>query len=420
MAMGGTKVGLASALAIAVGLGAPAWSQDRGGITLQFDVSQRLELQLPSGGDTITQALTGLGFIYTTETRTDRLSFSTGFDLRAIDGPSTAGFETDILNPRVTLAYSRTGAAATLSANASYSENDISFLRPLTDFVDSDGNVTLPEDFDDLTGSGSREQLSYSARLTLRDNRPFGLSFSLAGSSITYRDTTDPDLIDSDRLELGLGFRFDINPAVTANLDITHSRFQSAGSAETASNAVVGAVAFAQPTGSLTFGLSASETGGGIRWGLSLARELELSEIDAFTAELGVTFTAGGETVATGGLSFRRELAQGAVSARLNRSVTTTIDDEEQVLTSFSGSYSTALSEDIGLAISASYARASETAIDVQTDVADLGVELSYDLTRDWALSAGVSRQWRTEDPGASTSTDIISVGLARSFQWRY
>lgn len=420
MATGRMKVGLCSVLALCTA-GAVGNAQDRGGVTLQFGVSQSFEHLRRSNTDPTTQALTGLSFLYVTETRTDRLTFSAGLSLRAVDGPGRDGIETEVLNPNLGVSYTRTGAAASLSFSANYVTNDISFIRPLSDFVDADGFITLPEDFDDLNGTGTRENLSYSARVTLLDDRPFGISLSASVAELNYTDTSDPDLVDTTRVEVGAGLRFDINDVTQANVSLSHTQLETQGSADSSSTSLSAAVTLSQPTGSLSFGLTASETdSSGTQVGFSVSRELDLSETAGLSAELGVTRPAEGGTVVTGGLSYRQTLADGAISASVNRTVSVDSDDGESVVTSLGAGYSTALTPDLSLSLSAAFARSSETATDVDTDVADLGLQLSYDLTQDWALSAGVSRQWRTEDPGATTTTDTISVGLSRTFQWRY
>ena len=415
----GIKISLSSALML-VAVGGTGSAQDRGGVTVSFGVSQSLDHQRRTGEEARTQALTALSFGYLTETRTDQLSFSGGFGLQLLDGPGTDGLETEVINPRVGLSYGRTGAAASLTASANYTADDIDFLRPLTDFVDDDGVITPPDDFDDLTGTGTRSVLSYSARLTLRDDRPFGITLFASGSTLDYRDTTDPDLVDSQSLSYGLGLRFDINDVTTARLELSQSRTESDGAEDSESTTLTGSYSIARPLGALSFGLSASETGAGEQFGLSVARDLELSETDAIAVRFGITQAASGDTVLTGALDYRTERPGATIAAQLNRSVTVTSENEERVVTSLAGSYATQLSPSLSLSVNGAFARASETETDTTTDVADLGLRLGYELTRDWDLSVSASRQWRTEDAGTTETTDLISIGLSRSFQWRY
>lgn len=417
----GTRLGLASTLALGVaGAVGDASAQDAGGITITFGVSEQLEHLRRSNTDPTTQAVTDLTALYITETRTQRLSFSAGVSLRAVKGPGIDGIETEVLNPNVGLAYTRTGASAALSVSASYTQNDISFLRPLSDFVDAGGVVTLPDDFDDLTGTGTRSQFGYSASLSLRENRPFGLVLSVSGSELNYTDTTDPDLVDTSRVEAGIGFRFDLNEVTQATLDLGHSRFESAASETSETTSLAGAVVFERPLGSLSFGLSATDTDSGRQYGFSFGRSYQPSPTMSLSGEFGVTRASEGERVLTGAFSFAQELPNGTVSARFSREVSLTDEDEDRVVTSFAGGYSTDLSPNLSLSVSAAFARSDRTETDEVTDVADLGVSVGYALTEDWSLTSGYSRQWRNEDGADTTTTDTISIGLSRSFQWRY
>ena len=419
MAMGGIRLGLCSA--VIIGLTGPldyVAAQDQGGVTVQFDVSEQLEHQRRSGGVSTTQALTGFSGSYLTETHDERLSFSGGFDLRALTGSNSDGVETDFINPQAALSYGLEGAAASLTFSASYRSNDISFLRPLTDFIADDGTVDLPEDFGDLTGTGRRDQLSYSARMTFRDDLPLGVSVSVSGDMLRYQDTTDPDLTDSDQLIATLGLRFDVNPATQATLGFTHTQSETDGNGTSESTSIDGRVSFERPLGALSFGVSVVETSTGTQVGADVARDYALSEVALVSGDLGVTRTASGETVMTGALRYQQALPEGALLAQFDRSVSLTTDNEEDIVTSLSATYSAALSDVFSVSASAALAQSSEAGS--ETDVADVALQIGYDLTREWSLSAGVSRQWSSESGAATVTTDTLSVGLGRSFQWRY
>ena len=333
-------------------------------------------------------------------------------------GSNSDGVETDFINPQAALSYGLEGAAASLTFSASYRSNDISFLRPLTDFIADDGTVDLPEDFGDLTGTGRRDQLSYSARMTFRDDLPLGVSVSVSGDMLRYQDTTDPDLTDSDQLIATLGLRFDVNPATQATLGFTHTQSETDGNGTSESTSIDGRVSFERPLGALSFGVSVVETSTGTQVGADVARDYALSEVALVSGDLGVTRTASGETVMTGALRYQQALPEGALLAQFDRSVSLTTDNEEDIVTSLSATYSAALSDVFSVSASAALAQSSEAGS--ETDVADVALQIGYDLTREWSLSAGVSRQWSSESGAATVTTDTLSVGLGRSFQWRY
>ena len=146
----------------------PATAQDRG-TRLTFSIEQRLEstenlaLDLVSAGTT-TAATTRLSFGLTSETATQQFALYGGAALRIVDRPGSA---TDTLtdDPNLRLTYSRQGAHSALEFSARYRRAELDFLDAFENIINDDGDIELPGDFGDLTGTGIRENYGANASL---------------------------------------------------------------------------------------------------------------------------------------------------------------------------------------------------------------------------------------------------------------
>lgn len=375
------------------------------GLTQGITLNDNLALDATSAGTTV-QANTGLSFALATETATDRLDLSGAGGLRIVDGPGYDGTEVRMSDPRLAFSYTRLGARAELGLSLAYERADIAFLRPLSDFAGPGGEITLPDDLDDLTGSGTREALSFGASLELRKDAPFGITLSAGQDRLAYRDVTDPDLLDNTRTSLGLGLRFDLNEVTTATLDLSASRFEEAGAGSRDTQGLAGAIAFARPNGTLSFRLTLDDTPDGQRASFSVARDFALPT-GALDLSLGLTRGVDDEISATGSLRYAQDYAGGQVTAALRQSVTAGNDDTEQRLSAVT----LGLSHDLGnlgtLGLDAAWARTVETADGSSTEQADFGVALSRNLSRDWSLDVGLRHTIREDADDTSLSLTI-------------
>lgn len=403
---------------LALAAGTPlalAQDQDGDGRTLRVTLNQsltandNLALAADSAGTTL-QALTRLGFALTTEGATDRLALTGGLGLRLVDGPGTDGLEWRLADPRIALAYSRLGAAAQLDLDLGYRQDDIAFLRPLTDFAGPGGVVDLPEDLDDLTGTGTRHALSFGARLELRRDAPLGVTLSAGQERLSYSDVTDPELIDTTRSRLGLGLRLDISPALAATADLTASRFATAAEPDRDTLALAGALRLVRPDGEWRFTLDLADTPDGTRSGLGLARGLELPN-GGIDLSLGLTRGVEGDLGLVGALDYQRLHAGGEITAGLRHSLSTGNDDTEQRVTALNLGLTQALGADWSLSLEAAWARTEATATGTRDDRTDLGLTLSRALTPDWSVDLGLTHQIR--DEAADTG---LSLSIGRAF----
>jgi hypothetical protein len=399
---------------------AAAFAQD-GGLSASLVLSERLEAARnralsPDGGDITLQSVTTLNYGFLSETRTQSLAFDLGLGLNG--SLISEGDPSFSLGERsLALDYGLEGATSSLDVSFGASQSDVAFLRPLSDFIE-DGGLVLPEDFDDLTGSGTRTDLSFGARMTLRDDAPFGITLSADANDVRYRDTTDPELVDSTRLGFGFSGRFDIGPAIQATAGLRYSIAQEDGGAESDSITYRADITLAEPRGELGFGLSLTPSEDGTQIGVDLSRSFDLPG-GSLGGQIGVTLTSDESQVLTGGLDYTRELPLGEIAASFDHSVATDAGQTGDVTTSLSLLASTALTPDINASLNAGYARYEEAGSDVVTSIADLGATVSYAFAPDWSLSAGASYILRDPSDAEAAAAQSLSLTVTRSFDMR-
>jgi hypothetical protein len=397
-----------------------ATAQD-GGVSASLVLSERLEAArnqalTPDGEDVTLQSITTLGYSFLSETRTQSLAFDLGLGLNGSlisDGDPTFSLGERSLS----LDYGLQGATSSLDVSFGATQSDVAFLRPLSDFIE-DGGLVLPEDFDDLTGSGTRTDLDFGARMTLRDDAPFGITLSADASDVRYRDTTDPELVDSTRLGFGLSGRFDIGPAIVATAGLRYSTSEEGGGAQSDNITYRADVTLAEPRGDLGFGLSLTPSGNGTQIGVDLSRSLDLPG-GSLGGQIGVTLTSDEAQILTGGLDYALDLPLGEIAASLDHSVATDAGQTGDVTTSLSLLARTALTPDINASLNAGYARYEEAGTDVVTSIADLGATVSYAFAPDWSLSAGASYILRDPSDTEAAAAQSLSLTLTRNFDMR-
>lgn len=395
-------------------------ASDAGGLSAALTVSETLEASrnlalTPDGTETSFQSVTGLGFLASSETQTQRFVFDADIGLRA--SRTSGETEFSVGERAVTLSYGLDGVRSALDLSLGAVQSDVEFFRPLSDFIDGDTFVQ-PTSFDDLTGTGTRTDLRFAASLSMMDDAPFGLVLDTSYGGVLYRDTSDPDLINSTSLGLGIGARFDISPVFQATAGLRYSQFSEDGGADSDSVTLTAGVAFTQPTGTLGFGLSATPGDAGTQLGFDISREFALPD-GALGGRIGVVRTATDETVLTGGLNYSLERAAGTIGASLDHSVATAAGTTGDVTTSLSVLGSTALTPDVTASLRAGYARFEEAGDDSSTTIADLGATVSYALSSDWSVSAGATYVLRDPSDGDAASAQTLSLTLSRTFDVR-
>ena len=407
---GATRTGASLLVLIACAAGA-----QEGGVTLSFNVSQSLEARIDDGADPVWFANTDLGFALSSETRTQTLALTGSTGLRAI--LSEDGTETVPSDPRLRFSYDREGANSGLSVDLSLTRSDIAYIRPLQDFI-VDGVFVPPEDFEDLEGEGTRLSRSLSVDLVLVREGPIGASVSFDASDLTYQDTTAPDLVDSQRARLGVDLRFKLSDTMDATLGLGHEIVETEGAEARETTDYRLGLSVAEPRGELTFAVFGAETDAGSRYGVEAGRSIDLPR-GSLDVSVGATRAVSGATELTGSIDYVHELPLGAITLSAARGVTTT-DDGERLRTSLSAAYNRPINSLFDFGVDASYFASADTATDVQSDTASLGLRLGYALSEDWSLDT-VYRVSRSDETGASARTDqSLSISLGRSFDYRF
>lgn len=391
----------------------------------------------------------------------------------------------ELASPRLRLNYTRRSASARLTLNASTRTDEIAYLRPIGDLVgdgfddglddpfdgiddgvdggvddglddgiddglddsldgdldgdldggladggdiegelpsDLDGGIDLPDDIDELTGRGTRRDTDINASLRLGEGRPLGLGFSAGVSNLSYDDVTSDSLFDSTRTRLGVQARADLTAAARLNAALQVSRFESddpdRDGRETYS--LDTNVSIARPRGAVTAGVGLDNTEDGTRVSLSLGRTLRLPT-GGVSANVGATRDASGDVNLTGTASVNRNLADGSVSARLRRSVTSGNDDDERLVTALTLDYDRPLTRLSSLSLDFGYVDSTETFSGLSTSNAQLGASLSRRLTPDWSMSVGYRHLRRDSDTvDRDASSNSVYVTLGRSFDYRF
>jgi hypothetical protein len=404
-----------SLIALASLCPAPSLAQDAepGGVFLTFELDQRFEgssdrdlatTEAESGFDSIT----ALAFGAVSETRAERLSLDLETDLRIAEGELT----NDESNVR--LAYSRNSADSVLDMSVNSARSDIAFLRDASDFINSDGELILPDDFDDLTGTGIRFATTVAANLRWGETDPLGYRIGVSHELLRYNDAS-ADLIDADTSAIEAGIRLNINEVTTANVDLRYTETDEVGSSPEDSISIIGELTFDRPLGDLTAGIrSTRDDDGDTFWALSIDRSLALPT-SAIEASLGLVEDDNGDAVFTGGLAYSYPLPIGQIDLSAARNLA---PGDERLTTTVQASYARDLSPTSDMRLSFDYARAQDTEED--TDLSTGGVTAVYgvSLTQFWRLNVGASADVRDDD-GTRTRSNTVFLGLNRNLSWR-
>ncbi len=132
--------------------------------------------------------------------------------------------------PNLSFGYDRKSASAEAKVNLGYARDQIQTVRPLSDFINSDGQLVLPTNPNDLLGTGLKQTETAGASLELGRNGPFGLTLTGGYDKTVYSQTTAPDLLDTSSASLGLKGRFSYSPVgdLTLGLATSHNTTQGA------------------------------------------------------------------------------------------------------------------------------------------------------------------------------------------------
>lgn len=270
-----------------------AWAQtnERGGMWSKLRLTERFLTRDTTSPDAATdgitnQAVTALDFTFFTETRTEKLSFDFGGEYRLTDGPTTDGLEGDFMSPNLRLRYDQVAADASIMAMITASQVDLADVSPLS-VTDSSGEA-LATDVSGLTDGGTRTQLGFNSRLTIRDDAPFGLAFGFLVNDISYADLPAGSTLDeSTTARADVTGRFDISPVLQARLGAHYSYTQTDGAPQTDRYGITAGATLTRPNGAYSLAASHADGDGGGISNLSVGRSFVLPQTETNVA-LGV------------------------------------------------------------------------------------------------------------------------------------
>lgn len=440
----------------------PAVAQENPGVRITAGVEQRFEagdnlaLEDPEEGQTALSTTT-LSFGLVTETVGQSLSVDGRFGLRAGEIPTGSDISTGFVDPQINLSYTRESANAVWNVDGNYRESDVSFSPSLSEFLNADGDLVLPEDFEDLEGTGTRRSYRFSTDLEVARNAPLSFIFDASIRAITF-DAQSASLNDSLRYSFGARANLRISEVTTGFTRYDFDRFESDNSANTErdTNAVeVGitqqvsprasfeaalgfsdisetqngiststsgatgrfSFSYAMPDGAITGSFVTSQDQDGSRNNLLVGRSFILPD-GSLSVNVGATSEEGSDVGLIGNLSYTKNLPTGSLSAGIRRNVTVNNNDEERISTTADVGYSHTINDLSSLDVDFTFGLVDGSGGSDDTQQADLSARYNYDLTEDWTLSTGVRYRVRDEDDGSSSDSTSLFVTLRRDFEF--
>lgn len=383
-----------------------AQAQDQGGTTGVFSLSERLSTvtnpELSAGGsDGITSLTTGLGYSLTSRTVNESIGLDAGLGLilRDVGG----SFETEVTAPNLGLSYGRSAQDSDLSVNVGYSRDQIETVRSLDDFINDDGILVLPDNPDDLVGTGTKQDMSASARLELGKTAPFGVTFAADFSKVQYFETTDPDLVDEVSSTLSATGRFTVSPLISLSLGISQTHVKADGSpADDSRDLTLRASYQVSPVLLVTAGASHSFTDGTTSPSLSGVYTLQ-------TGQLSLNLTDDSQE-----LVYSQTLQTGQLTARASHGPDSTGTGTVDLL---GLGYNQAINDVSGLGLGLFYNHETTPGSDVAGT--DLVVSYNRKVTQDWGLNMGLNYRLRDEAGVGTGNSAGLFVGISRDFSFR-
>lgn len=422
------RLAAAAALALALVLAAllpQGAAAQQAGPLLTFGISQSLShtsnpgLTIPAE-KAATRADTALRLGFFAETPLQQFSLDTSATLR---GERRAGStsEFELQNPAASLSYHRLGASSSFRFSAFHrsSRLDERMLLAL-DPEALESGIIGPEDLLLLYERGTQRSSGARAGLSWGEGGPLSGSFSLGATRTAYSGTSDPSLVDNRTLTASLGLRAVLDPLTTLGMDLGWRRYarEGAGFADEDSHSLGLRLSRELPRGQVWVRLSASHDQDGTRHGLGFGHALELPD-GSLSTELGLSRSPAGKTETTGALSYGKELPTGRISLQLSRGLSHDSANRTTTLTALSAGWQQALSELMGMGLSARWSRSEVAATGITTDTGILDASLNWRLTEDWGLNLGATHRLRHRDGEGRASSNGVYLSLARSFEWR-
>ncbi|MEB8388439.1 hypothetical protein OO012_14510 [Rhodobacteraceae bacterium KMM 6894] len=385
------------------------------GVNLGFETQSNRALD-PARPGSSTSATAALSMGLLRQTKTQRLSFDLGGEMRHLDSPTNddSGFH----NPSIKLSYDRDSANARLSLSGSLRETDLAdeglvFDETSQEFVFAEGTAT-------------RRSTRASAQLNWRDDAPlgFGVSASLAENRYRGGVATGIDglgLNDTRRMTIGTSGRLDLNEVSQLNIGLDFSRFEDDGNARDRDTwTLTNALNIERPNGVFSLNLNVTDTEDGTRVSSAVGRSLDYP-LGTLSGQIGATSSTAGKVYLTGSLDVLHELPRGNLTFGIARNVnSSTLQDTEQVSTSVTFGHFYELNSLSNLSINARWAELSRTGGNSDTTSARLVATYSRELTPDWNMNLGVQHRQTHDATSGTVRSNGIFLNVERNFVTRF
>lgn len=436
-----------------------ALAQEKGPQTPRFtlDVDQRFGagdnpgLEVPSQGSYLlsnTQLLFGMS----SETEIQKIDLKFGGSLRL--GQSPPEIDTGFKSPLIDLKYARKVANSSLSFGTGYEERDISFLRA-SDFIDENGKLDLPEDSDDLTGSGTRYLSHLNVALETGINDPIGFIFKAQTRTTNYENATSARLEDYQRASAGVTALLRFSEVTTGKVALSYRTYDTdnterddrsirlgvshAFSATTQLNANFGyketdsndfgsstitggrvydlALIRDMPNGTAEFTLDSNRDYLGERLRARASRSMELPT-GSLSYSVGATTLNGENPNFIGYLNWERDLPDGDINLSLNQDVGYNSADDERLYTTAFLEYRHEITENSGVGFGALYSLSDYGDSGRVVERSNITAAYRHGLPSDWNLIVGASYRVRDESFIGRANSGSVFINLARSFEF--
>lgn len=381
-----------------------AQEAEPGGVYFTLDVSQTLEASTDRDLASTTReqgidSLTSFSFGAVSETRAQRLSFGLASELLLRDG----AFSNDDI--RAQLAYSRNSADASLDISLAARRADIAVLRDGFDDI---------EDLDDLTGTGTRQDIVFDSTLRWGETTPIGYSISLGGGARRYNNA-DMTLADEDTARFGAGLRLQLNEVVTGNVDLSYAQSDEIGGITEKNTALSGAIIIARPLGNLTTQISATRDElDDIFWAASITRDYALAASN-LSGAIGLTEDASGTARMTYRAAYSLPRPTGQFDFSVGRSLPA---GDDRITSTMSVIYTHNINPINNVQIGFDFGQISDTDGGDPLASASLSASYGISLTETWQVNAGARANLRDDD-GTQTQSNTVFLTLSRPFSWR-
>lgn len=410
-------------------LSAPAVGQQTGGVTTEFTLSQGFETQsnptlAPDNNDVRSVFNTDLGFSIASVTRRSEIRLGLGARARYAFGDLDSdekGF--DFGRENANLRYRYTAPDFSLTANLRYLQDDVSFL----DFedlitVDDGGNIIIDEDATEISGSGTRRNITYRLSAQFREDQRFGWGASFSGSDLTYSDVTSASLEDTSSRNAALNAHFEFTPTLRLDSRLSHTTRDTDGSTEGSTNALslnlqaVRSDAFTLRSG-LTF---ANPDTNASRTTATIGAQLRPSELSQLTFDIGGTVSDDFNTELEARLNYRvQPTSQSVFEVSINSGITDNNDNEQVRSTVGTIGYDLALTSLSRLSLDMFFVDENVLATDATTGETSARIQYSRQMNKDWVLAVGANYINRRETGQSDATSEELFINISRAWSGR-